>query len=125
MDQDPRPAGSSLGSRVAEESEGGTRTPEEIRADIEKTRAEVGDTVEALAEKTDVKAQAQHRVDEIKDNVRAKADEVKAKARETTPESAQQGGQQIVAKVRANPVPLAAAAALVAAFLLGRRSGRP
>jgi ElaB/YqjD/DUF883 family membrane-anchored ribosome-binding protein len=125
MDQDPRPAGSPLGSRVAEDSESGTRTPEEIRADIEKTRAEVGDTVEALAEKTDVKAQAQHRVDEIKDNVRAKADEVKAKARETTPESAQQGGQQIVAKVRANPVPLAAAVALLAAFLLGRRSGRP
>src|SRR5215207_10149369 len=116
-DHDPRPAGTALGSRAAGEPEA-ARTPEEIRADIAQTRAEVSDTVEALAEKTDVKAQAQHRVDEIKDNVRTKADAVKSKALETTPESAQQGGQQIVAKVRANPVPLAAAAALVAAFLL-------
>jgi uncharacterized protein YdbL (DUF1318 family) len=124
VDQDPRPAGTPLGSHAADEPER-TRTPEEIRADIEQTRAEVGDTVEALAEKTDVKAQAQHRVDEIKHTVQAKADDVKAKARSTTPDSAQQGAQQIVEKVRANPLPLAAAGALLAAFLLGRRSRRP
>jgi uncharacterized protein YdbL (DUF1318 family) len=124
MDQDPRTAGTSVASEAAEGAER-TRTPEEIRADIEQTRAEVGDTVEALAEKTDVKAQAQHRVDEIKDSVRAKADDVKAKARSTTPESAQQGGQQIVEKVRANPLPFIGAGALLVAFLLGRRSGRP
>jgi hypothetical protein len=124
MDQDARTTGSPVGSRAAGETER-TRTPDEIRADIEQTRAEVGDTVEALAEKTDVKAQAQHRVDEIKDNVRAKAESVKAKASETTPASAQQSGQQIVAKVRANPMPWVAGAALVAAFLLGRRSRRP
>jgi uncharacterized protein YdbL (DUF1318 family) len=124
VDQDPRTAGTSISSEAAGEAER-TRTPEEIRADIAQTRAEVGDTVEALAEKTDVKAQAQHRVDEIKDSVRAKADDVKAKARSTTPESAQQGGQQLVEKVRANPLPLIGAGALLAAFLLGRRSGRP
>jgi uncharacterized protein YdbL (DUF1318 family) len=124
MDQDPRTAGAPVGSKAAGDPEP-TRTPEEIRSDIEQTRAEVGDTVEALAEKTDVKAQAQHRVDEIKDSVRAKADDVKAKARSTTPDSAQQGGQQIVEKVRANPLPLIGAGALLAAFLLGRRSGRP
>jgi ElaB/YqjD/DUF883 family membrane-anchored ribosome-binding protein len=124
MDQDPRTAGTPVDSDVVAGSER-TRTPEEIRADIERTRAEVGDTVEALAEKTDVKAQAQHRVDEIKDSVRAKADDAKAKARSTTPASAQQGGQQIVEKVRANPLPVIGAGALLAAFLLGRRSGRP
>jgi ElaB/YqjD/DUF883 family membrane-anchored ribosome-binding protein len=123
MDQDPRAAGTPVTSRAAGDPER-TRTPEEIRADIEQTRAEVGDTVEALAEKTDVKAQAQHRVDEIKENVRAKADDVKAKASSTTPQSAQQGAQQIVAKVRANPLPFIGAGALLAAFLLGRRSGR-
>ena len=124
MDQDARTTGTPVGSREAGEPER-TRTPDEIRADIERTRAEVGDTVEALAEKTDVKAQAQQRVDEIKDNVRAKAESVKTKAAETTPASAQQGGQQLVAKVRANPMPWVAGAALAAAFLLGRRSGRP
>jgi hypothetical protein len=35
------------------------RSPEQIRADIDRTREELGDTVEALAEKTDVKARAQ------------------------------------------------------------------
>ena len=35
-----------------------TRSPEEIRRDIEETRGELGDTVEALAAKADVKAQA-------------------------------------------------------------------
>jgi uncharacterized protein YdbL (DUF1318 family) len=124
MDQDPRPAGTSIGSQAADDPER-TRTPEEIRADIEQTRADVGDTVEALAEKTDVRAQAQHRVDDLKQNVRAKADEVKAKARTTTPDSAQQGGQQLFAKVRANPTPWAIGGAVLVAFLLGRRSGRP
>jgi hypothetical protein len=124
MDQDARATGTPVGSREADEAER-TRTPEEIRADIERTRVEVGDTVEALAEKTDVKAQAQHRVDEIKDNVRAKAESVKATARDTTPERAQQGGRRIAARIRANPMPLMAGAALLAAFALGRRSGRP
>ena len=35
-----------------------TRSPRQIEADIEATRKQLADTVEALAEKTDVKAQA-------------------------------------------------------------------
>jgi hypothetical protein len=101
------------------------RSPEEIRADIEQTREEVGETVEALAAKSDVKAQAHQRIDEVKANVRARAEEAKAKARSATPQTAQQGGEQVVAKVRSNPTPLIAGAALVAAFLIGRRTGRP
>jgi hypothetical protein len=42
------------------------RSPEEIRADIEETRRELGDTVEELAAKTDVKAKAHEKADEIK-----------------------------------------------------------
>ena len=34
------------------------QTPEEIRREIERTRLELGDTVEALSHKVDVKAQA-------------------------------------------------------------------
>jgi uncharacterized protein YdbL (DUF1318 family) len=102
-----------------------TRSPEEIRADIDQTREEVGDTVEALAAKTDVKAQARAKVDEIKGNARAKADEVRAKARSSTPDSAQQGGQQVVTKVRENPIPVAFGAAVLVAFLIGRRTARP
>ena len=61
------------GQPVGEEENG--RTPErnpqlapndELRADIEETRRELGDTVEELAAKTDVKAHAQAKIDEIK-----------------------------------------------------------
>ena len=41
---------------------GENKSPEQIRADIEQTREQLGDTVEALAEKTDVKAQAKQYV---------------------------------------------------------------
>jgi hypothetical protein len=118
MDQDPRTAGAEVaGDR--------TRTPEEIRADIEQTREEVGDTVEALAAKTDVKAQAHARVEEVKANVHAKADEAKAAVREHTPASAQEGASTVAAKARENRMALLGAGALLVAFWLGRRSGRP
>lgn len=118
MDQDPRTAGPQL-------DDDGPRSPEAIEADIERTREQVGDTVEALAAKTDVKARAHDRVEEVKANVHAKADEAKAKARQVTPQSAQQGAGAVATKVKQNPLPLAAGGALLVAFLLGRRSARP
>jgi ElaB/YqjD/DUF883 family membrane-anchored ribosome-binding protein len=48
------------------------RSPEQIRADIDRTREQLGDTVEALAEKTDVKAQAQAAAQKVQ--ARAKQD---------------------------------------------------
>ncbi|NUT55002.1 MAG: DUF3618 domain-containing protein [Thermoleophilia bacterium] len=62
MYEDARTAGAQVSAE---------RTPEEIRADIERTRVELGDTAEALAAKTDVKARASERIDELKANVRA------------------------------------------------------
>lgn len=119
MDEGARPAGSSV-----EHEHDQNRTPEEIRAEIEETRAEVGDTVEALAAKTDVKAQAKAKVEEIKSNVRQRGEVLKARAQSTTPENAQQGGQQAVAKVRENPAPFAIGGAVLLGFLLGRLTGR-
>jgi hypothetical protein len=119
MDEGARAAGPA----VSQESE--TRSPEEIRADIEQTREQVGDTVEALAAKTDVKAQARARVDEIKANVHAKADQAKAAAREHTPSTAQEGASTVATKARENRMTLLGAGALLVAFWLGRRSGRP
>jgi len=83
-------------------------SPERLRAEIDETRRDLGDTVEALAEKTDVKARAEDRVNEIKSDVKAK-----------TPDSA----QDVVAKVRSNPMPLVAIGALAFVYWLGRRSG--
>jgi uncharacterized protein DUF3618 len=117
MDEGARPAGSSV-------EQDQDRTPADIRADIEQTRVEVGDTVEALAAKTDVKAQAKAKVDEIKGNVRQRGEVLKSRAQSTTPESAQQGGQQVVAKVRENPAPVAIGGAILLGFVLGRLTGR-
>ena len=48
------------------EQEAGTRDPEEIRKDIDQAREEVGETVSAIAAKTDVKSQARERVEDVK-----------------------------------------------------------
>jgi ElaB/YqjD/DUF883 family membrane-anchored ribosome-binding protein len=97
-------------------------SPDEIRAEIQETREELGDTVEALAAKTDVKAQARQRVEEVKENVQAKRDEFTHKAKASTPDSAQQGAQRIVTRVRENPAPAVVAAAVLLGIAIGRLS---
>jgi Protein of unknown function (DUF3618) len=44
----------------------GSKDPEQIREEIEATRQELGDTVEALAAKTDVKAHVRTRIERTK-----------------------------------------------------------
>jgi uncharacterized protein DUF3618 len=100
------------------------KSPEEIRRDIEQTRVGLGDTVEALAHKTDVKAQARERVDSIKQTAQHKREEFVSKARSATPDSAQSGAKQVTSKAQRNPLPFAIAGALLAGFLLGRITSR-
>ncbi|MFK8849180.1 DUF3618 domain-containing protein [Streptomyces sp. Ac-502] len=45
----------------------GTASPAELRARIERTRQELGDTVAALADKADVKSRAQEKAVRVKD----------------------------------------------------------
>jgi len=71
------------------------KTPEQIRADIERARGELGETVAALADKTDVKKHAKEKTDELKGQATSKAQE--------------------------NAVPLAVAGAVIVLFLLWRR----
>lgn len=47
------------------------QTPEELRRQIEQTRRELGDTVEALSHKADVKAQARLKKEEVQERVRS------------------------------------------------------
>ena len=77
------------------------RSPEEIRADIQETREGLGDTVEQLAAKTDVKGQA-----------KAKVESVKEKVSGATPSS-------VTDTAGSNPVPTAAIAAFVGGLLVG------
>jgi hypothetical protein len=47
------------------------QTPEQIRAEIERTRRELGDTVDALSHKANVKEQARLKKDEVQERVSA------------------------------------------------------
>jgi Protein of unknown function (DUF3618) len=97
--------------------------PEELRSDIERTRDQLGETVEALVAKADVKARAQH-----------KAAEVKAGAQQKAADTAGQVAQQaknLTSHLPAQPdkrsAPLIAAGAATlaaATWLLIRRARR-
>ncbi len=80
-----------------------SRDAEEIREDIEQTREELGDTVAAVAEKTDVKQQAQVKVEELKGQ-------------------AEEGVQQAQRFAKENP--LAFAGVFLAGLVFGRLTSR-
>jgi ElaB/YqjD/DUF883 family membrane-anchored ribosome-binding protein len=115
-------------------SNGDTRTPEQIRADIEHTRGELADTAAALAEKADVKARAHekveetkaritHKVDEAKEKVTGTASAAKEKASDATPESvastAQQAAGTATTKAKQNPIPTSLIAGFAAGIVVG------
>jgi chromosome segregation ATPase len=98
----------------------GGQDPEEIQREIERTRGELGDTVEALAQKADVKAQAKQKIEDTKSSVSEKKDHLMGKARETSPDAAVAAATQASQSARQNPVPLAMAGMFAAGFLAGR-----
>jgi len=51
-----------------------TKTSEELRAEIERTREQLGDTVEALTAKTDLTGRGKAKVAELQATAMAKAD---------------------------------------------------
>jgi hypothetical protein len=63
MGQDPSTASTSIAAE--------NKDPEQIREEIEETRRELGDTVEALAAKADVKAHVQDRIERTRASARA------------------------------------------------------
>ena len=73
---------------------------DDIQADIERTREQLGETVGALSAKLDVKGRAQQKIADTRERVIDKSREVRSQA-------------------QAAPVPVAAVAAVAAALLLG------
>jgi Protein of unknown function (DUF3618) len=55
---------------------------EQLRRDIERTRAELGATVEALSHKADVKAHARAKAEHAKTQAREKAEVARSQAQE-------------------------------------------
>ena len=111
------------------------QSPEQIRAEIERTQEELGDTIEALAQKTDVKAQASARIGAARESIQetvhgaresisGSRDEFVSKVKQATPESAGAGAHQVSATVQEKPLPFAAAGAFAAGVLLGWLIGR-
>ena len=105
MGEDPREDGEAVETEQ--------RSPEEIEADIERTRRDLGDTVAAVAEKADVKAQA-----------KAKVEDAKARFRAAAPDSAGVGAGKVGRVASDNKRVLAIGGAVLVAFLLGRAAGR-
>lgn len=104
---------SQVGTSIGDES----KSPEELRREIEETREDLGNTAAALAEKTDVRARAKEKIDSIKRTVAEKKESVT---------SASEGGPAADLKVKAqeNPVTTAAVAAFVGGLVIGRITSR-
>jgi len=99
-----------------------------LRDDIKQTRAELGETVQALAAKTDVKARAKEQVEQTKQRVRAQVAIASERVRDTATHYAHTAVEQAhdtSERVKRDPVPwvavVAAAAGLIAVLVVIRR----
>lgn len=100
-------------------------TVEEAQAEIERTREHLGETVDALAAKADVKAQAQRKVAEVKDRVHATASSLGDRVSDVSPSGNGPDIAEVVGRigreVRRRPFH-ATVVALTLGFYLGRLS---
>jgi hypothetical protein len=90
-------------------------TAEELRAEIAQTRVELGETVQALAAKADVKARLQETADEAKAKARERIALARIEARSAVtdaPQRAQVLAKRLRESIRDNPKPYAIAAGL-------------
>jgi peptidoglycan hydrolase CwlO-like protein len=111
--------------QVGTSVENDQKSPEELRREIEKTRQDLGDTAAALAEKTDIRARAKVKLDDLKRTVADKKQSLAQSSGggEGTAGAAAAAGQaatQAKAKARENPVATAALGAFAVGFVLGR-----
>jgi hypothetical protein len=108
------------------------KSPEQVRAEIEDVRADLGDTAAALAAKTDVKARAREKAEELKRTAAGTKDDLLSKVGRSPSSgngTATTGGTgstltQVKTKARQNPVLTASLGALLGGFALGRLTRR-
>ena len=94
--------------------------PSQIRQEIEETRAEMGDTVDALTYKADVKTRVKESISDKRERLIEQVQGTKGKVGEATPDGRQvkEGAQQAVGVAQENPLGLAIGG-LAAGFLAG------
>ncbi|MQA63712.1 MAG: DUF3618 domain-containing protein [Actinophytocola sp.] len=100
--------------------------PAEIQRDIERTRAQLADTIDALASKANVSARTKEKAHETAETVQAKTEQLTGQAKDVTdqalaklPPSAREKVEQAATTARRKPIPTVAAA--VALLLVLRR----
>jgi ElaB/YqjD/DUF883 family membrane-anchored ribosome-binding protein len=111
---------------------------QQARRDVEHTRAELGDTVEALSQKADLKAQVRQRIEERtaglrarraelrqrQEDLKAKVADARGRASEATPEDAKRTASQVAQTAEERPFPaigVAFGAGLLLGWLIARR----
>jgi hypothetical protein len=101
----------------------GSRTPEEeaLAEEIERTREHLGETVEALAAKTDVKARAERRAAEVKASLRGKARAAKDKVTEQAGELRGEAAAKTAQAKEMTPVPVQRSAGQAMVVVRGHR----
>jgi gas vesicle protein len=94
--------------------------PSEIREEIEDTRARMGETVEAIGYKTDVKTRTREKVSRKVEAVKSKVGGAGSRLDEATPrrDDVKQGARQAVGVAQENPIGLALGSIAVG-FLAG------
>jgi hypothetical protein len=94
-------------------------TPDNIREDIEETRARMGETVEAIGYKADVKSRVKNTIVQKKDAVVGSADSLVSRVSGVVPDRQQvKTGAQKVGVTKQNPLGLTIAGAAVG-FVVG------
>ena len=95
--------------------------PEELKQEIERTREQLGETVEALAAKADVKAQARAKASQVTGHLKSKAAQAKQQAAATTGQLQRRLADQAAGpRQKAAQLVIAAGAVLVAWLLIAR-----
>jgi len=94
--------------------------PDRIRAEIEATRADMSETVDAIGYKADVKSRAKENLQEKKESIVGLKDKVVGGASERTPDSAEvkQQAKKAASVAQENPLGLAIGS-LAVGFLAG------
>jgi hypothetical protein len=85
------------------------KDPSEIREEIEQTRGDMGETVEALGHKADVKTRAKESVADKRDRVKERITGAGSTVGDATPDAdeVKQGAQRAVGVAQENPIGLA------------------